>query len=127
LCESKGLKAHVMDLSDLDFPPRTFDAVYALNSLLHLPDRELPAALRGVRAVLRSGGLFYLGVYGELDHEGVWEDDAYEPKRFFSFRTDEQMREIVAGQFEVHSFRRMSLDGRSDGLHFQSMILRKPR
>jgi SAM-dependent methyltransferase len=116
-----------MDLSDLDFPPRTFDAVYALNSLLHLPDRELPAALRGVRAVLRSGGLFYLGVYGELDHEGVWEDDAYEPKRFFSFRTDEQMREIVAGQFEVHSFRRMALDGRSDGLHFQSMILRKHR
>jgi SAM-dependent methyltransferase len=125
LCESKGLAARVMDLSDLDFPPETFDAVYALNSLLHLPDRELPAALRGVRTVLRPGGLFYLGVYGGDDHEGVWEDDPYEPKRFFSFRSDERMREIVAGPFEVHSFRRIALDGRTDGLHFQSIILRK--
>lgn len=131
LCESKGLTARVMDLSDLDFPPDTFDAVYALNSLLHLPDRELPAALRGVRTVLGPGGLFYLGVYGGVDHEGVWEDDPYEPKRFFSFRTDGRMREIVAGQFEVLSFRRITLDGRAggrtEGLHFQSMILRKHR
>jgi SAM-dependent methyltransferase len=125
LCESKGLAARVMDLADLDFPPDTFDAVYAVNCLLHVPDRELPGVLRGVRAVLRPGGLFYLGVYGGIDHEGVWEDDPYEPKRFFSFRTDERMREIVAGAFEVHTFRRISLDGRGDGLHFQSLVLRK--
>jgi len=124
LCEGKGLAARVMDLSDLDFPPGTFDAVYALNCLLHVPDRELPSVLRGVRTVLRPDGLFYLGVYGGKDHEGVWEDDPYEPKRFFSFRTDERMREIVAGAFEVHTFRRIALDGRSDGLHFQSLVLR---
>ena len=64
LCEDKGLAARVMDFSDLDLPPETFDAVYALNCLLHIPDGELPAVLRGIRAVLKSGGLFYLGVYG---------------------------------------------------------------
>ena len=64
LCESKGLAARVMDLSDLDFLSDAFDAVYALNCLLHLPGRELPAALRGIRTVLKPGGLFYLGVYG---------------------------------------------------------------
>ncbi len=125
LCESKGLAARVMDLSDLDFPPGTFDAVYALNCLLHVPDRDLPAALRGIRAALKPGGLFYLGVYGGRDHEGVWTDDPYDPKRFFSFRTDERLREIVAGSFEVHSFRPIALDERADGLHFQSVILRK--
>ena len=127
LCEDKGLAARVMDLSDLDLPPAAFDAVYALNCLLHLPAPALPAALRGIRAALKSGGLFYLGVYGGVDHEGVWEDDPYEPKRFFSFRTDERLREVVAGLFEVHSFRRVALDERSDGLHFQSLILRKHR
>ncbi len=125
LCESKGFAARVIDLSDLDFPPDTFDAVYALNCLLHLPNRELPAALRGIRTVLKPGGLFYLGVYGGKDHEGVWEDDPYEPKRFFSLHTDERLREIVAGPFDVHSFRRIALDGQTDGLHFQSVILSK--
>jgi SAM-dependent methyltransferase len=125
LCESKGLAARVMDLADLDFPPDTFDAVYAPNCLLHVPDRELPGVLRGVRFVLRPGGLFYLGVYGGIDHEGVWEDDPYDPKRYLSFRTDERLREIVAGAFGVHAFRRIAFDGRRDGLHFQSLVLRK--
>ena len=125
LCESKGLAARVMDLADLDFPPDTFDAVYAPNCLLHVPDRELPGVLRGARSVLKPGGLFYLGVYGGIDHEGVWEDNPYDPKRYLSFRTDERLRKIVAGAFGVHTFRRIALDGRRDGLHFQSLVLRK--
>jgi SAM-dependent methyltransferase len=133
LCESKSLAARVMDLADLTFPPDTFDAVYVPNCLLHVPDRELPGVLRGVRSVLRPGGLFYLGVYRGIDHEGVCEDDPYDPKRYLSFRTDERLRKIVAGAFGVHTFRRIALDGRRDrrldgrrdGLHFQSLVLRK--
>ena len=115
-----------MDISELDFPSEAFDAVYALNCLLHLPGRELPAALRGIRTVLKPGGLFYLGVYGGKDHEGVWPDDPYEPKRFFSFHTDGRLREMVAGLFDICSFRLTAVAaGRSKGLHFQSLILRK--
>jgi SAM-dependent methyltransferase len=126
LCESKGLAARVMDLSDLDFPSDAFDAVYALNCLLHLPWRELPAALRGIRTVLKPGGLFYLGVYGGKDHEGVWADDPYEPKRFFSFHTDERLEEMVTGSFDICSFRRTAVAAeQAEGLHFQCLILRK--
>lgn len=128
LCENKGLTARVMDLLHLDFPPNAFDAVYAFNCLLHLPEHELPDALRAILAVLKPDGLFYLGVYGGKNQEGVWEDDPYEPKRFFSFRTDGRMREIVARSFEVHAFRRTALAAtQAEGLHFQSLILRKPR
>ena len=125
LCKEKGLAAHVMDLSDLDFPPDAFDAAYALNCLLHLPRRELPAALHGIQTVLKPTGLFYLGVYGGRDHEGVWSADLYEPKRFFSFYTDEHLQEIVSASFDIRSFRRIALGERADGLHFQSLILRK--
>ena len=128
LCRSKGLTARVMDIANVDFPPGTFDAVYALNCLLHLPARELPGALRGIRAVLKPGGLLYLGLYGGRDQEGVWEDDPYEPKRFFSFHTDERLREIVADSFDVHSFRRTPLSAaQTEGLHFQSLFLRRRR
>ena len=43
LCREKGLNAHLMDMSALDFPINAFDAVYAMNSLLHLPKAEMPA------------------------------------------------------------------------------------
>lgn len=91
-----------------------------------MPDLELPAALRGIRATLKPGGLFYLGAYGGRDHEGVWAGDPYDPKRFFSFRTDERLREILADSFDVCSFRRTALAAeQAEGLHFQSLILRK--
>jgi SAM-dependent methyltransferase len=128
LCESKGLAARVMDLSNLDFPSDAFDAVYALNCLLHLPRRELPAALRGIQTVLKPGGLFYLGVYGGKDYEGVWAGDTYEPKRFFSFHTDERLGQMVTRSFDICSFRRRAVAAeRAEGLHFQSLILRKRR
>ena len=127
LCRSKGLEAGVMDLSSPDFPPETFQAAYALNSLLHLPEHELPSALDGIRAVLKPTGIFYLGVYGGRNQEGVWEDDPYRPKRFFSFHTDERLREIVTESFEVCSFRRIFPDGRTGPIHFQSLVLRRPR
>src|SRR5262245_12300615 len=42
LCRQKGLRAYVRDFLDLGFSPASFDAVYALNCLLHLPKRDLP-------------------------------------------------------------------------------------
>ena len=88
LCREKGLTAYEMDFLGLEFPTESFDAVFALNCLLHVPRRDLPRVLRAIRAVLGPGRLFYLGVYGGKPHEGVWPDDTYEPKRFFCFQTD---------------------------------------
>jgi len=86
LCQQKGLSAHVMDMTNLDFPPNTFDAVYALNSLLHIPKTEFRIVLENVGKVLKPSGVFYLGVYGtDEEFEGVWEQDAYNPKHFFHF------------------------------------------
>lgn len=125
LCRQRGLHAHVMDLTQLEFPGRSFDAVYALNCLLHVPKAGLRQVLQGIHAVLKPGGLFYLGVYGGYDFEGVWEDDRYEPKRFFSFYTDEHLREVLEILFQVYSFKRIHLERDNPELHFQAFILRK--
>lgn len=61
----KGLEAYVMD-----FLHPSFDALYALSCLLHVPTGDLPAVLRRLRDILRPGGLFFLGVYGRLEEEG---------------------------------------------------------
>jgi SAM-dependent methyltransferase len=70
LCRQKGLDARVMDFLHLDFPAGSFDAVYGLNCLLHVPNADLPEVLAAIRSVLRPGGWLYLGVYGGNGHEG---------------------------------------------------------
>jgi SAM-dependent methyltransferase len=124
LCQQKGLRALVRDILSLDFPPASFDAVYALNCLLHVPKASLPAVLETIQQLLRPGGLFFLGVYGGQDSEGVWEGDHYEPKRFFSRHTDEGLRAAVAPYFGVVSFEQIAYDPASEQ-HFQALILRR--
>ena len=123
LCRQKGLSAFVMDMVNLEFKQASFDAVFALNSFLHLPKNEFPLVLKNVRRVLRSGGLFYLGMYGGMDFEGIWEDDFYTPKRFFAFHTDEGLKAILSGIFEILYFKNIHLG--EDRRPFQSVILRK--
>jgi SAM-dependent methyltransferase len=103
LCQAKGIEAYVMDFLHLDFPAGSFDAVFAMNCLLHVPNHDLPAVLAAVRAVLRPGGLFFAGVYGGNESaEGPIDDDEHVPPRFFSWRTDEQLLGFAAkARFDV--------------------------
>ena len=126
LCRAKGLSAHVMDFLSLDFPEESFDAVYALNCLLHVPKTDLGGVLEKIQRLLKPNGLFYMGVYGNENFEGVWPLDDYVPKRFFSFHTDEGIQKIVSGYFESVYFKAVPLDHVDhDERHFQSMILRR--
>ncbi|WP_433282884.1 methyltransferase domain-containing protein [Micromonospora sp. CA-244673] len=123
-CRAKGIEAHVMDFLRLDFPARSFDAVFAMNCLLHVPNQDLPAVLAAIRAILRPGGLFFVGVYGGTESaEGPISDDEHEPPRFFSFRTDEQLLTFAAASFDVVDFHPVDV-GR--GYRFQSLTLRRP-
>jgi len=125
LCQAKGLTAYVMDFLHLDFPNGSFDAIYALNCLLHVPKRDLPRVLKVIRALLKPRGLFYMGLHGGREHEGTWEDDEYEPKRFYANYSDEQIRRIVTKHFDLLYFKTIPTGSDTD-LHFQSMILRRP-
>ncbi len=124
LCRQKRLDARVMDMSRLQFPRASFSAVYSLNSLLHLPKTEFPSVLREIERVLTPGGLFFLGVYGGYDHAGIREDDYLEPKRFFSFFSDDHIQAESVKVFDLLDFH--SIDYRpGSSLHFQSLTLRK--
>lgn len=123
-CRARGLVAHVMDVADLRFPPESFEAVYAMNCLVHVPASQLRGVLEGIRRVVVPGGLFYLGLYGGRAFEGVWDDDHFDPKRFFCHHRDEDLGARVQELFDVESFRRIPHGW--NGLHFQSLILRRP-
>ena len=121
-CREKGLDARVMDLLHLDFPAESFDAVYTLNCLLHVPNADLPAAGEVIASVLRPGGLFFLGVYGhDVAEEGPFEDGIHHPPRFFSWRTDEQIQQFARQRFDIVDFHVVAPQRQ----HFQSLTLRR--
>jgi SAM-dependent methyltransferase len=114
----KGVRALVGDVTSLGFGESEFDAVYAFNSLLHVPNASLAPALTGIRTVLRPGGLFYLGVYGGTEPEEGFTDDG----RFFSFRTDQELLTYAKEQFDILDFHVV----RARNTRFQSLTLVRP-
>jgi SAM-dependent methyltransferase len=94
-CRAKGLDARVMDVLGLSLLDGSFDAVYTVNCLLHVPNADLPAALVAIHGVLRPGGLCYVATYGGAGTEGPLADDEHDPPRFFSWRTLDQLRGYV--------------------------------
>jgi len=124
LCREKGLQAYVRDFYKLGFPPESFDAVWAINCLLHVPSLDLPGVLAGIREALAPGGLFFYGVYGGMDQEGIWETDRQRPRRWFTFYSDRALKAAVRPYFELISFETIDLPHEFRG-HFQSLVLKK--
>ena len=122
LCREKGLQAYVMDFLSLDFPSHSFDAIYALNCLLHVSTRDLPTVLQKLSTLLRPNGLFFLCVYGGSEQEGPYEKDWCDPPRFFAHHTDEFMLQATSVFFDLVSFKAIPLEGNK--WHVQSIILR---
>ena len=122
-CRQKGIDARVMDFAHLEFQPGTFDAVHAMNCLLHVPNAELPSVLAGIRDVLRVGGLFFVGVYSGDDEEGAAIWDEHVPPRFFSWRSDERMQQFARESFDIVDFH---VVGTGTNHRFQSLTLRRP-
>lgn len=122
LCQNKGLTAYEMDFDHLTFSFQ-FDAIYGLNCLLHVPKQKLPAILQRLQGLMKAQGLFFMGVYGGEDWEGVYEDDHHEPKRFFSMYTNEHIQEVVGQFFSLIYFKEIPM---TNGVrNFQSMIWQK--
>lgn len=107
LCREKGIESYELDFYNLHEIGKKFDAVWAMNSLLHVEKANLNLVLQEIKSVLNPLGLFFMGVYGGEDSEGIWEDDIYIPHRFFSFFTDENIKKVVSNHFEIISFERI--------------------
>lgn len=122
LCKEKGLNAYELPFGDIDSLNQKFDAVWALNCLLHVEKRNLPSILDKISNVLNHEGVFFMGVYGGEDSEGIWEEDHYDPPRFFSSYTDEHIKEVVSKHFELISFKSIET---GVNRNFQAMIMRK--
>ena len=123
LCRAKGVRAEVRDMVDLGFPDRSFAGVWAASCLMHVPTADLGGVFGEISRVLVDGGLLWVGTWGGATVEGIWSEDWYETKRFYSIRDDDLMRTLYEPHFEVLSFSSFSPMADSDW-HYQSALLR---
>ncbi len=101
LCRQKGLEAREMDFEQLDFPPASFDGVWAYTSLLHLPKQKLDSVLQQIRTVLTKEGVFLIGMK-EGSFEGYPDDPRYAgTKRYMAFYTEQELVERLIKHFVI--------------------------
>lgn len=104
LARAAGIDAKVAAAQELPFGDASFDAVWCMSVLMHMPDADLHEALVEVSRVLRPGGLAAFGMWGGDGTSGINLDDTLDPPRYFNWRTDEAMTDAIAVHLVVEEF-----------------------
>ncbi|OGM12075.1 hypothetical protein A2Z22_03200 [Candidatus Woesebacteria bacterium RBG_16_34_12] len=126
MCKKRGLNAKVVDLYNPPSLNQTYDSVFSLNVLLHVPKKDLKNVLNNIADALKERGIFFYGVYGGIDKEETTIDKSkMNLPRFFSFLSDDKLLKVVQGRFEIIEFQKIDINSNKPDFHFQSLFLRK--
>lgn len=126
MCQKRGVNAKEIDLYNLKTLKRTFDGIFSMNVLLHVPKSDIKTVLDGIYQVLNDGGLFFYGVYGGTDEEKTIIDKSKMGlPRLFSFLSDESLLKLIGDKFEILDFKIINIGSDKPNFHFQSLFLRK--
>jgi SAM-dependent methyltransferase len=114
------------DLTALDFPPHSFDAVVGFYTLTHVPRAEHGALLARIHSWLRPGGLFF-ATMGANDAPGGIEQDWLGAPMYWSHFDAETNRALVreAG-FILSSAEVVAEDEDGQPVEFLWVIAHKP-
>ncbi|MBT3273011.1 MAG: class I SAM-dependent methyltransferase [Spirochaetales bacterium] len=123
LVQAKGITGRVLDCREIESIGKTYDAVFSVNSLLHIPKAEMPTVLRGIHKVMKKNSIFILGLWGGSDIEGIYDSDQYRPKRFFSLLSQMTLLSLLTEVFQIEEYRRIVFD---NDKFFHKVVMIKP-
>jgi len=117
ICKERGLDAEVMDIENLRFDDDSFDGVWAVTSLLHVPKDKFTDVVSKLHRILAPGGILFVAVK-DGDGEGMINDKNHpETKRFFSFWKKEELSVFFEDKFSLIDYDKITL-GTRVFLHF---------
>lgn len=123
LCRAAGLEAHHGSMIEAPFPDASFDAGWTMSTVMHLDDDEIELAIAELARVLRPGAPLAIGCWG-APADGAAQSQPGDP-RYFRYRTDDQMRSLLAGRGAVEIFETWLVDTGADRpFAYQWMVLR---
>jgi SAM-dependent methyltransferase len=97
----RGVLAVGATVRQLPFPDATFDGLWTMSTLMHVPDAAIDAALGELRRVLVPGALAGIGVWGGPDVEDHGDQGG---PRLFSRRSDNRWRRLLGLVGTVEQF-----------------------
>ncbi len=101
ICSSKGLNVRKMDMEQPLLYPQSFDGIWAVSSLLHVPKEKVPAVIKGWARLLKPNGILFLSVK-EGSGEGYREDAVNGGKnKWTSFFTEEELKKLFSSSFDL--------------------------
>jgi ubiquinone/menaquinone biosynthesis C-methylase UbiE len=104
LSTEKGLESVIGDFNRMPFKDGSFDNVWAYTSLLHIPKSDIDKPLREISRVLKTGGIFGLGLI-EGNFEGYRESAGVNMPRWFSYYEKTEVENLLAKHgFEIVYF-----------------------
>jgi ubiquinone/menaquinone biosynthesis C-methylase UbiE len=95
LSKERGLESIVGDFNNLPFENKSFDGVWAYTSLLHVPKSKVEKPLAEIKRVLKTDGIFGLGLI-EGDTELYRESSGVGKPRWFSFYKKEEIEKLLS-------------------------------
>ncbi len=110
-CKEKGLVTIHSDLENLNLPEKSFDAIWAYTSLLHVPKNNLSSIITTICKILKDNGYFFLSLK-EGNGEGFipFEKGG---QRWFSYYTDEEIRTLLQKDFEIIRYWKVPINGKN--------------
>lgn len=115
------------EMSRLDFPPHSFDAVTAFYSIIHLPRDEQPGVFRSIHGWLRPGG-YLVAVMGAADSPGDVEPDWLGAPMYWShFDSATNVAMIAEAGFEIVSAQEETISEDGVPVTFLWIAARKPQ
>lgn len=104
MTELQGFRSILGNFESMPFADGEFDGVWAYTSLLHVPKAEIDISMKEISRILRSGGVFAIGMR-EGDFDGYRSSSEINELRWFSFYTKSEIEEILKRNgFEVAHF-----------------------
>ncbi len=99
--EVPGATFEVKDMINDEFGEELYDGVAANSSLLHIPKEYIGTVLDKVYKILKSDGVFWIGVKsGSGEHEIESDINGIQVKRFFVFYSKKEIKELL----KLHKF-----------------------
>lgn len=108
LCKEKGVNAFVKDIENLDFEEKSFDGIWSVTSLLHIPKSKLKSVIEKLNLILKDEGILYVCVK-EGEGERLIEDKSGNTSRFFAFWKEEELIKLFEDYFVLIENKKVQL------------------
>lgn len=97
-----GFESRLMDMREIDFPPESFDGIWAYTSLLHIPKADVKIVLHKFSTCLKDNGVILCGmIEGSFDGD-IIRESMPNAKRYFRFYTEDEITQVfTSAGFEL--------------------------